>query len=232
MTTPPTPQLKPVQRSTLATEVTEQIRSAILDGVFPSGTKLGEADLAERFAVSRGPVREAMQRLIQEGLLRSEPHRGVFVSVVSDEDVTDIYFVREVIERAAITRLNGTAESKGVSAALSEILGQMEQAATRSAWPEVAELDLTFHSTLVDGVGSPRLSRAYSALITETRVCLSRLVEVYPARDDLLKEHRHLADLLAARKLDATMEALAQHFDDAVHSLVPQHQAAPEPDTH
>ena len=229
--TPPAAQLRPVQRSTLATVVTEQIRSAILEGLFPPGSKLQEADLAERFAVSRGPVREGIQRLIQEGLLQSEPHRGVFVPVVTDEDVIDIYFVREAIERAAVTRLIETGDTAAVSTALREVVALMEKAVARSAWPQVAELDLRFHTTLVDGVGSPRLSRAYSARIAETRICLSRLAEVYPARDDLLDEHRQLADLLAGRQLDAILKALAQHFGDAVQSLVPREQA-PEPDPH
>lgn len=230
--TNPAPQLQPVRRSTLASVVTEQIRSAILDGGFPAGTKLHEAELAERFAVSRGPVREGIQRLVQEGLLRSEPHRGVYVPVVTDDDVVDIYFVREAIEHAAITRLAGTASSAAVAAALGEIVAQMEQAVARSAWPKVAELDLRFHSTLVDGVGSPRLSRAYSALIAETRVCLSRLVEVYPDREDLLDEHRQLAELLAGQQLDDTLRTLSRHFSDALQSLIPQHPTPPDPDTH
>ena len=55
--------------------------------------------------MSRGPVREALQRLIQEGLLRSEPHRGVFVPVMSAEDIDDIYLAREALETAAVRRI-------------------------------------------------------------------------------------------------------------------------------
>src|SRR4051812_50047153 len=70
-------------------------------GVFAPGTQLGEAELAARFEVSRGPLREAMQRLVQEGLLRGERHRGLFVIDLSASDVRDIYLARLAIERTA-----------------------------------------------------------------------------------------------------------------------------------
>ncbi len=73
-----------IPRTTLASMVGERIRASILDGDVAPGTQLNEVELAASFGVSRGPVREAIQRLIQEGLLRSEPHRGVFLPVLTD----------------------------------------------------------------------------------------------------------------------------------------------------
>ena len=72
-------ELEPVARQSTAELIADQMRSAIMYGVFAPGTQLGEAELAARFGVSRGPLREAMQRLVQEGLLRGERHRGLFV---------------------------------------------------------------------------------------------------------------------------------------------------------
>src|SRR5580765_933753 len=79
-----------ISRVTFASMVGERVRSNIIDGTLPPGSQLNEVELASSFGVSRGPVREALQRLIQEGLLRSEPHRGVFVPVMTDEDIDDV----------------------------------------------------------------------------------------------------------------------------------------------
>jgi DNA-binding GntR family transcriptional regulator len=80
-----------IPRVTFAGMVGERIRSNIVEGVLAPGAQLNEVELAASFGVSRGPVREALQRLIQEGLLRSEPHRGVFVPVMGLEDIDDVY---------------------------------------------------------------------------------------------------------------------------------------------
>ena len=71
----------------------------------PSSTRWS---FAASFGVSRGPVREAIQRLIQEGLLRSEPHRGVFLPVLTVEDIEDIYLTREALESTALRCIAGT----------------------------------------------------------------------------------------------------------------------------
>ena len=95
------PQLEPVSRQSTAAIIADRLRDAITRGAFPPGAQLGEVDLAARLGVSRGPLREAMQRLVQEGLLRGERHRGLFVVELGLADVHDIYAARLVVEQAA-----------------------------------------------------------------------------------------------------------------------------------
>ena len=92
--------------------VTERLRDGIVTGTLAPGTQLSEVELAHSFGVSRGPVREAIQRLVQEGLLRSEPHRGVFVPVLTDADVVDVYLARAALESAALRRFIATPHSQ------------------------------------------------------------------------------------------------------------------------
>src|SRR5262245_25137287 len=94
--------IKPIVRSTLATIVTERLRELVIAGQYAPGTQLSEMELAEQFGVSRGPVREALVRLVQVGLLERIPNRGVFVPNVGDEDLDDIYLAREAVESAAL----------------------------------------------------------------------------------------------------------------------------------
>ncbi len=97
-----------IPRTTLASMVGERIRASILDGDVVPGTQLNEVELAASFGVSRGPVREAIQRLIQEGLLRSEPHRGVFLPLLTTADIEDIFLTREALESTALRNITGT----------------------------------------------------------------------------------------------------------------------------
>lgn len=90
MTTLVPEEFAPLERQSTAELIAERLRIAIMRGVLAPGAQLGEASLAAQFAVSRGPLREAMQRLVSEGLLRSERNRGIFVIELTDDDVLDV----------------------------------------------------------------------------------------------------------------------------------------------
>ncbi len=211
--------LQPVSRLTTAPIIAERIRTGIMDGTFPPGAQLGETNLAERLGVSRGPIREALQRLIQEGLLRSEPHRGVFVTRLDGDDIEDIYLARGAVERAAVRVLLDRGEP-GALAGLERLLERMTKAAQRDRWAAVADLDLRFHETLVAASGSERLVRMFSTLIAETRMCLQGLEHAYPARQDLVEEHRELFQEIRAGRRSA-LRSIDRHFEHALASLRP-----------
>jgi len=210
---------KPIRRNTLSTQVAEQLRDWIRDGTLPAGAQLNEMELADRLGVSRGPIREGLQRLIQEGLLDSQPHRGVFVPVFSDEDLIDIYYAREVIEAAAVRRIMAAARPTDLLPTLEQTVSEMSHAVKLDDWPKVADLDMRFHTQMVAAAGSPRLIRMFTSVITETQLCLSMLAGVEPARQDLLPEHRLLAQLVMGEDIDEAVRAIAVHFSDAVVSL-------------
>jgi DNA-binding GntR family transcriptional regulator len=208
-----------IPRVTFASMVGERIRSNIIEGVLPPGTQLNEVELAGAFGVSRGPVREALQRLIQEGLLRSEPHRGVFVPVMTPEDVDDIYLVREAMETAAVRRIAGTSRAVSSYKTLDKVVRAMETAEKADDWNTVANRDLDFHTALVAAADSPRLVRMFTTVISETRLCLGVLSAAYDARGDLVEEHRRISDLIRDNDAEGAVAVLKKHFDDGVVTL-------------
>jgi DNA-binding GntR family transcriptional regulator len=208
-----------IPRVTFASMVGERIRSNIIEGVLPPGTQLNEVELAAAFGVSRGPVREALQRLIQEGLLRSEPHRGVFVPVMTPEDVDDIYLVREAMETAAVRRIAGTSRAVSSYKTLDKVVRAMETAEKADDWNTVANRDLDFHTALVAAADSPRLVRMFTTVISETRLCLGVLSAAYDARGDLVEEHRRISDLIRDNDAEGAVAVLKKHFDDGVVTL-------------
>lgn len=208
----------PIPRATFASIVTERLRTAIVNGSLKPGSQLSEVELATSFGVSRGPVREALQRLVQEGLLLSEPHRGVFIPVLTDDDVSDIYVAREALESAAIRSIVTSGTFGVVSQELGQYVAQMESAAAEGDWDSVGDADLEFHVALVDASGSPRLRRMFSTVISETRLCLGALTAA-EARADLVPEHRQICDLMQEGKTDQALAVLKKHYDDAVVTL-------------
>lgn len=219
--------IDPIVRSTLSSTVTERLRELIAQGAYPPGTQLSEVELAERFGVSRGPIREALQRLVQEGLLRSEPHRGTTVPVISDEDIADIYLARLAMERAAVRIVAARGEQDQVARSLLKFVRDMKRAAAQQRWSTVADLDLRFHLEVVNQARSPRLSRMYATLIDETRVLLS--LTVYPIRNDLVDEHDALARHLEAGDIESALGDLHQHYTATQRGLLEDHSHPADP---
>ena len=227
--TKPDRAVEPISRTTLSGQVTERLREGILTGLFSQGEQLNEAELARRFGVSRGPLREAMQRLIQEGLLHNRPHRGVFVPELTDEDLVDIYFAREAIETATLGRVMATGEAVSVSQRLRIEVDLMLEALHRDDWDTVIDHDLRFHTHLVNAANSRRLSRMYSALIAETRMCLHMLVSGFAGRRDFVEVHIELVNRLGAHDESGAERAIRKHLHEPLESLTRQRHAGSGP---
>jgi DNA-binding GntR family transcriptional regulator len=205
--------LEPVDRRATSTIIADTIRARIADGSFEPGMQLTEAQLAERLGVSRGPVREAFQRLVQEGLLDAEHHRGVFVATLDADDATDVALARLAIERTAAERVAARADSVTL-ATLHDLVDEMAAAADSGTWTDVADADLRFHEALVDGAQSPRLSRMYATLVVETHLCLRLLLPAaHPDPGEVVAEHRTLLAALAAGDAAVAGSCVARHLE-------------------
>jgi DNA-binding GntR family transcriptional regulator len=211
-------ELEPVARRSTVEIISDELRSAILYGSLAPGTQLGEADLAARLGVSRGPLREATQRLVQEGLLRSEPHRGLFVVTLDEEDVQDVYLARLAIERAACQLIMDRNRGEAL-VQLNEALQDLVSAAEKRDRIAMSDADQAFHEVLVHSAGSPRLERMAQTLLVETRMCLDVLQEHYPEPDALVEEHKVLVDAISDGDEERLLRLIADHLTDPIHRL-------------
>lgn len=212
--------LRPLDRQSTAGVIADAIRQLIMVGTFAPGMQLTEAQLAEQLEVSRGPVREAFQRLVQEGLLTSVPHRGVFVTTIEPSDVADVYLARSVVEREAARRV-ARRDDRRVLAMLRQLVDEMAASAVDGSWGDIAETDLRFHATLVAEAGSARLDRMYRTLLAETRLCLRGLREVHPDPADVVAEHRALVDAITAGDEDEAVRCVEHHLTRAADEKTP-----------
>lgn len=210
--------VQPVRLESTASMVAHRIREAIANGEIPPGTQLGEADYAAQLGVSRGPLREGLQRLTQEGLLVAHRNRGLFVIEMTPDNVKDIFTAREAVERAAAGGVHAT-DPVAAAEALSLVIDDMAAAAAADDVGGVSTADIHFHQVLVGQARSPRLARIHQTLLTETRMCIHAMEHTYVFDEARVEEHREIAQSFRRGDPILTDRLLIAHMRDAVRRL-------------
>jgi DNA-binding GntR family transcriptional regulator len=215
---------EPITQESTPILIAAQLREHITKGSLAPGAQLVEMDIAGALGVSRGPVREAIQRLTQEGLVVSIRNRGVFVAEFGESDIRDIYEARTAVEKAAAgLLLSGDHHEAGLELLVK--VQDMEAARLESDSEAMSEADVAFHEKLVAMASSPRLSRMHGTLLTETRMCLNRLEGRYLDESVRVAEHRHIAEALRDGSRELVTKLLDAHKDDALARLLTEKPA-------
>ncbi len=201
------------------------MRAALLDGDYLPGQRIYEGAVASQLGVSRIPVREAIRRLQQDGLLDVRPHYGIYVATIPPEEIEDIYRIRGVLEGTAAA-LAAERMSDAAIAELAEIIEQQrivaESAESLPREPvSVIQAD-RFHHAIHVGAQSPRLlvvlEQIY-AQVTHFRNLTLRL----PGRAQVSAAgHAEIFEAIKRRDSDEAERVMRGHIDDARRALVRQ----------
>ncbi|MDA0634759.1 GntR family transcriptional regulator [Nonomuraea sp. MCN248] len=197
----------PIRPVSAVGALADALRGRVLSGEIEPGTALPEQEIAATYRVARPTVREALARLVHEGLLRRERNRSAYVPEVTTADLDDLMFVRRPLEDLMAGALAGRRVAEADAA-----LERMAALDAGAPWSESVAEHMALHEALIEAVGSPRLVRLYGALAAETRLGLVRLRRVYEDRDVLVREHRELLDAIATGPADAARAAVAAHL--------------------
>jgi DNA-binding GntR family transcriptional regulator len=212
--------IRPPERRGLTEQVADSIRQAIFSGSFELGERLNEADIADRLHVSRGPVREALTQLRQEGIVTMSWHRGAFIMELSAADVSELYSLRTVLEVFAIRQAAGAATTADLEA-MYAVLAAMSKAGDDQSDFDMIQLDVQFHDELYRAAHHDRLGTAWSSI--RSQVLLSLLVKRHTSneyyRDLVIAEHQLLFDLVRSRDADACEVALREHISATYERL-------------
>jgi DNA-binding GntR family transcriptional regulator len=184
--------LEPLEpRATLADSTADALRERILAGDFGPGERLVEAEIARQLQISRGPVREALAKLREEGFVRDEPRRGWFVSDLTPRDIDEIYELRAALEARA-ARL---AIANGAAVELRDRLSELRAAARADDRVRFAALDFEFHADLTRLSGNRRLHRVFIQQAGVLRTLLRlEITTQYESLAGILAEHEHLLE--------------------------------------
>jgi DNA-binding GntR family transcriptional regulator len=204
-------------RTSTAERVADILRSRIADGYFPPGTRLSEDSIGGALGVSRNTLREAFRLLTHERLLVHELNRGVFVRVLTVEDVEDIYRTRRLVECAVV---RGLGEPPYAVDALAAVVEAGRRAAREGDWKAVGTANIHFHRELVALSGSERTGELMRSVFAELRLAFHvvdeprQLHEPYIARNVQILEALQVGDRTKAERL------LAGYLDDSLERVV------------
>jgi DNA-binding GntR family transcriptional regulator len=207
------PGLASANRRVLADEVVDAIRLAIVTGEFEAGMRLIEDELATQLQVSRGPVREALARLEQEGLIVNERHRGSTVAKLSAGEVDELYSLRTALERLAVEWVCTAATDEDFSE-IGDVLKRFDSLPHPLTRTAVANLDVEFHDAVFRAAHHDRLYRAWTALRSQISLFLLQrgaLREDFATtwRDD----HEEFLDVLRTRKRARAIKQVEGHIE-------------------
>ncbi|MFE6890437.1 GntR family transcriptional regulator [Streptomyces sp. NPDC057694] len=211
-------------RTSTAERVADILRSRIAEGFFPPGTRLSEDSIGGALGVSRNTLREAFRLLTHERLLEHRLNKGVFVRVLSIDDVVDIYRTRRMIECSVVRSLGEPPY------ALDRVAAAVEggrRAAKARDWKGVSTANIHFHRELVALAGSERTDELMRSVLAELRLAFHvvddprRLHEPYLARNarivrTLADGHRDEAEALLAEYLDDSRDGLVEAYGQRV----------------
>jgi DNA-binding GntR family transcriptional regulator len=202
-------------------QVIEILRAAIISGRFEPGDRLIESALSAEFGTSRGPVREALRQLENEGLVMSFPYRGAVVLGVSDEEVQEVLIpIRLTLERYSFARALETMTDDDF-AELGKQIWLMEQAGKANDLLKLVEADLGFHEIVISASGQQHTVQIWRTIWPRIRAYFYRY-ERFRSFEETVEEHRTLLAALQTRDPEIVLAQLERHID------VPAPPAAPK----
>jgi phosphonate utilization transcriptional regulator len=214
--------LQLVQANSLPGLVQAEIEQLILRGELAIGRRINESDLALRFGMSRGPIREALRALEESRLVRSEKNRGVFVREVSVGEADEIYDVREALDQLIGQRVAERATPEQLRDMQAAVAAMDDATAVQDVKCYHA-LNLKFHDMLVDFAGNARLMESYRLLTKGLLLFRLRGLQDGGGFAVSNTEHKAVLEAVAARDSARAGRLLRRH---AVESRARMHKAA------
>lgn len=207
--------MEKIQKNNLGVDVLKKLRQSILLGQYQPGTHLGEPLLAKQFGTSRGPVRDALQILVREGIVERLQNGRVAVKGFALQDVTDLFKVRYLLESFVLREWMDSTDEKSSDqlAAARRIVTKMKSKLIDSL--EFSYLDMKFHESLLQMSGNKSLIHAWLGL----RDVIHSIQEITnrsnPRMEEINDHHESIIGALEERNKEKALAALNKHLHEA-----------------
>lgn len=209
----PEPLVRPIVARTLSDQATDWLRQAIQTGALGPGAQLVERELAAQLGISRVPIREAIQRLADEGLVKRTANRGAAVYLPSADEIEEITSMRIVLEQFVVERVMERWQPPS-EASLNAIVRAMQSGVNDKDRPRLVALDSEFHITTWRMAEHTVLMELVSSLRQRVARLLNETIGLMPddALDGIVTSHQTLIAAFAAGETGAAQEAMRQHI--------------------
>lgn len=205
-----------IQHKTLRQETLSAIHGMILSGRLEPGVRLIELDLAEQLGVSRGPIREALRQLEQEGLVEYVPNRGCFVRQVKPQDILESDMIQTQMEIMAL-ELQGGVLPDALLGQLERVVEGMSAKGLETTLGELLNEDEDFHRIIIRSVGMDRLCRIWGGISQSSVI----LLEKFQREKEFViawhrQIHQELLEALKSRDMAVIRRAMLRHCVEVV----------------
>lgn len=212
-----------IVKNSLGQEATTLLRQMLLDGRFTDGERLVEDRIATELGISRTPLREALHRLAQEGLLEKRRAGGYSLRKLDPVEVEDAINIRSMLESHAAELAAGRATPEQ-TAALQRNLEMFRTANDAQDMPRLVELNTEFHATLRQAAHSPLLAQLLMELDGVVERMLRRMVSMQEAEwSD--RDHINILGQIEARNAAGAAAAMREHVEHGKHKILEQLRA-------
>jgi DNA-binding GntR family transcriptional regulator len=199
---------------TIPMQLAAQLRRDLLSGRFQPGEPVREAPLAQRFGVSRGPIRQVLQQLAHEGLLVARPNRGIVVAARPPKEVCEVIWpVRAEIETRALRQCFDDLNESDFGA-WEDVLSRLELACQHRDHTAVLELNWEFHRSILVRAGLGELVPIWTWLVMRARPFYARRHRELEDLSWVYFVHAALVETLRGGDEEAAVAALSQHITD------------------
>jgi len=195
-----------------------ELRRAMVRGELQPGEQIVQETLAERFGVSRVPLREALKILEGEGAVTYVARRGYFVADLSMDDLLEVYRIRAVLEAEAV-RVGVPLLTDNDRAHFVGLVERWERAAVAGDLLDLAAANRALHFTLIEAARMPRLTRLVRILWDATDVYRSVYYGAAASLEAVAREHRQILAAVLAGDADEVVQLLDDHRDGAVEHV-------------
>lgn len=193
--------------------IVDQLRMEIITGRIAEGTALREVSLAERFEVSRAPVREALKQLAHEGMVESKPNCGMRVAPSSSKSMQELLIpLRQTVESFALRSIFDDLDEADFEE-WETLLCEMKTACENRDFNQLAELDIKFHQSIVARSPEQGLMTIWLTLVSRVR---RHFLEGFQKPNDPMKvyfEHLAIVSMFRSGKLEPSIQALISNID-------------------
>ncbi|WP_096437377.1 GntR family transcriptional regulator [Alteribacter populi] len=199
--------------------VFDRLYDLITSGYFRLGENLSEREIANMLDVSRTPVREAFRRLEREGLVTYQPKKGVMIRSFTEEEIINLYRVREYMEKLT-SRLLSEKQNITLIEKLKQNVRQAEIAAKDNDVKEQAIINAQFHLLMVEGTNNSYLINVYKPLTSQLSLFRSKSLS-YKGRSLInIEEHNKICEAIERGDTDLAEEITGVHVQNSLKALL------------
>jgi DNA-binding GntR family transcriptional regulator len=199
----------------LTSIVFDDIRNKILNYRLLPGNRISDTEIAEAMNISRSPVRQALFRLAEHGLIESRHNRGFIVKVFSAKEIEDLHVLREALELSAIDLVVKNM-TRDTAQGLQHAVDRLKPLIDQNDIAEITRIDWQFHNLIIKGGGNTLMIGFYRSLQDRIKISFPHLQTPGPAMWEIYDEHKQILDNILYKNTAGARYAMSSHLRGAL----------------